>query len=195
MKKQSNTKIADIGVIHGRFQILHNDHVKYLLSGKELCEHLVVAITNPDPGLTKKESADVKRDNPLSNPLTYYERYVLVNAALLEAGIKQDEFSVVPFPISNPELYQFYVPLDAVFFLVIYDDWGKRKLDYFKEQGLMTHILRNVPFEEKGISSSDVRNLMIKGESWEHLVPASVVNYMNAWNIKDRLIAISRNCA
>lgn len=25
----------DVGVIHGRFQVLHNDHLKYLLAGKE----------------------------------------------------------------------------------------------------------------------------------------------------------------
>ena len=40
-----------IGVIHGRFQLLHNDHLKYLLAGKKRCEHLVVGITNPDPAL------------------------------------------------------------------------------------------------------------------------------------------------
>jgi cytidyltransferase-like protein len=43
----------DVGIIHGRFQILHNDHVKYLMAGKELCEHIIVGITNPDPSLTK----------------------------------------------------------------------------------------------------------------------------------------------
>lgn len=193
MKKQPNKKIAETGVIHGRFQILHNDHEKYLLSGKALCDHLIVGITNPHPGLTKKESADVKRGTPFANPLTYYERYILVHAVLKEAGVKQHEFSVVPFPISSPELYQFYVPLDAVFFLVIYDDWGKRKLDYFKSQHLKTHILRDVPPEEKGISSSDVRDRILKGEPWQHLVPEPVKHYMNAWNIKDRFATIIDN--
>jgi glycerol-3-phosphate cytidylyltransferase-like family protein len=32
----------DVGVIHGRFQVLHNDHLKYLLLGKALFKHLVV---------------------------------------------------------------------------------------------------------------------------------------------------------
>ncbi|MCJ7774708.1 MAG: nicotinate-nucleotide adenylyltransferase [Desulfobacterales bacterium] len=192
MQKPSIEKIAETGVIHGRFQILHNDHLAYLLSGKALCKHLVVGITNPDPGLTKKESTDLKRGDPIANPLTYYERYILVNAILKEAEVKQDEFSVVPFPISSPELYQYYVPFDAVFFLVIYDNWGKKKFEYFKSLGLKTHILREVPPEQKGISSSEIRDLMLKDEPWEHLVTPVVASYMKKWNIKDRLIEIKR---
>ena len=26
----------ELGVIHGRFQVLHNDHIKYLMAGKRL---------------------------------------------------------------------------------------------------------------------------------------------------------------
>jgi D-arabinose 5-phosphate isomerase GutQ len=44
---------VDVGVIHGRFQILHNDHLKYLLAGKDLCRHLVIGITNPDSPLAE----------------------------------------------------------------------------------------------------------------------------------------------
>jgi nicotinamide mononucleotide adenylyltransferase len=195
MQKPSVEKIVETGVIHGRFQILHNDHLRYLLSGKAFCKHLVVGITNPDPGLTKKESTDVKRDDPGANPLTYYERYILVYESLKEAGVKSDEFSIVPFPISMPDLYQYYVPLDAVYFLVIYDDWGKQKYDYFKSQGLKTHILREVPPEEKGISSSDVRDRILKDEPWKNLVPPVVALYIKKWNIKDRLIEIRKNYA
>jgi len=193
MPVSSSKKISNTGVIHGRFQILHNDHLKYLLSGKALCNHLVVGITNPDPGLTKKESADVNRDDPLANPLTYYERYLMINAVLKEAGLKPDAFSIVPFPISIPDLYRYYVPLDAVFFIVIYDDWGKKKFQYFKEMGLRTHILREVPFEQKGISSTDVRDLLLKGGPWNHLVPSAVARYIQTWDIRDRLLTIQRN--
>jgi nicotinamide mononucleotide adenylyltransferase len=175
------------GVIHGRFQVLHNDHVKYLMAGKKLCRHLVVGITNPDPFLTKMEDADPERNNPLGNPLTYYERYVLVNAVLEAEGLKPHQFSVVPFPVNFPERYEYYVPMDAVFFLTIYDEWGKKKLSYFQEQGLKTHVLREVPKEQKGISASEVRAFMVKEMPWEHLVPKSVATLMNNWRIPERL--------
>ncbi len=176
-----------IGVIHGRFQILHNDHLKYLMAGKKLCQHIVVGITNPDPFLTKAENADTGRNNSLANPLTYYERYILVNAALKERGLEPDQFSVVPFPINFPELYRYYVPMDAVFFLTIYDDWGKQKLRYFQKQGLKTHVLWEIPLEKKGLSASEIRELMIKEKPWEHLTPRSVTRLMNEWRIQERL--------
>jgi len=177
---------AKTGVIHGRFQILHNDHMKYILSGKALCDHLVIGITNPDPTLTRKESSDPKRDDRFANPLTYYERYILLNAALKQSGLDHDEFSVVPFPINMPELYQYYVPMDAVFFFTIYDDWGRQKQQYFKTLGLKSHILREVSYEQKGISSSEIRDRIEKGEPWEHLVPEVVYRLMKEWNISVR---------
>ena len=70
-----------MGVIHGRFQVLHTDHLRYLLAGKERCQHLVVGITNPDPLLTREDPADPRRGTPLANPLTYFERYTLIRLA------------------------------------------------------------------------------------------------------------------
>lgn len=177
----------EIGVIHGRFQVLHNDHIKYLMAGKKLCKFLVVGITNPDPSLTRDSDANPHRSTPLANPLTYYERYLMTQAALLEQGLRLKEFSIVPFPINVPELIKYYVPLDAIFFLTIYDDWGRQKKDYFQSLGLKIHILWEVPIEQKGLSSSDIRDLMRKGEKWEHLVPSSVANLMTQWHVAQRL--------
>lgn len=181
----------DTGVIHGRFQVLHNDHLKYLLSGKQLCRHLVVGITNPDPTSSREESSDPNRHRYFANPLSYYERYLLIKAAMAESGIGYDEFSIVPLPISTPELYRHYVPMDAVFFLTIYDDWGRQKLKYFQSLGLKTHILWEVPPDRKGISADDVRKRMTDGRSWEYLVPESVAILLKKWNIAARLRKIS----
>jgi nicotinamide mononucleotide adenylyltransferase len=185
--KNPLVQTAETGVIHGRFQILHNDHVKYLLAGKQFCRHLVVGITNPDPTLTKKECKDPQRDNPLFNPLTYYERYILVNEVLQAKGVTPNEFSVVPFPISIPELYKYYVPLDGLFFLTIYDDWGRSKLSIFKSFGLKTHVLWEVPPEKKGISAAEIRRLMVDGQPWEHMVPERVSHFLKKWDIPSRI--------
>jgi nicotinamide-nucleotide adenylyltransferase len=179
--------MVETGVIHGRFQVLHKDHLKYLLAGKKQCSHLVVGITNPDPTMTKDDSADPQRSKPIANPLTYFERYTLIQTALLEAGISFGEFSIVPLPINFPELYRHYVPFDATFFLTIYDSWGRRKLEFFKSLGLETKVLWEKPIEEKGISATHVRNQMAAGKEWEHLVPHSVAILMKEWHIPDRL--------
>jgi nicotinamide-nucleotide adenylyltransferase len=178
---------AETGVIHGRFQVLHNNHLEYLLSGMALCRHLVVGITNPDPVLTRDESVDPKRSSPDANPLTYFERYVMMRAVLEEAGIEASRFSVVPFPINRPELYKYYVPLDALFFLSIYDDWGRRKLEYLKSLGLATHVLRQVSPDRKGLSATDIRSRMARNQPWEELVPPAVARLMEKWDIPGRL--------
>ncbi len=183
----------DIGVIHGRFQVFHNDHLKYLLSGKQLCRHMVVGITNPDPSLVRQETADPNRSRLTTNPLTYYERYILIHSAMQENNIRLREISVVPLPINRPELYKYYVPLDAVFFLSIYDDWGKKKLSYFESLGLKTHIIRKVSLEEKGISGSEIRNFMINNQPWEHLLPKSVARLMKQWKIPERLKKLNQS--
>lgn len=183
-------EVFELGVIHGRFQVLHNDHVKYLLAGKDRCQHLVVGITNAEPEMIQEEAADPQRSMALANPLTYYERYQLVRCALVEVGVALEDFSIVPFPVSQPERYRYYVPLNAVFFLTIYDEWGKRKKEYFESLGLKTCVLREVTPEEKGISASDVRQRMLKGEPWQHLVPPVVASLLEKWQITQRLRAL-----
>lgn len=181
------TPIYATGVIHGRFQVLHNDHLKYILAGKALCRHLVVGITNPEPLLVREEKADPHRSDPLANPLTYYERYCLVKAVLSARGLPPEDYSIVPLPINLPERYRYYVPMDAVFFVTIYDAWGERKLHYFQSLGLRAHILRKVAPEEKGLSASDIRQLMVQGQPWAHLVPDPAARLLKAWGIPQRL--------
>jgi len=175
------------GVIHGRFQVLHNDHLKYLLAGKKRCDHLVVGITNPDLSMTRKDEADSTRNSSLANPLTYYERFRMVRAAMTGAGLCLEEFCVVPFPINLPELYRYYVPLDATFYLTIYDIWGEKKLAMFTELGLKTDVLWRCSREEKGLSSTDIRRMIATGEEWQHLVPPGVAGLVREFDLAGRL--------
>lgn len=178
---------AETGVIHGRFQVLHNDHLKYLLAGKERCRHMVVGITNPDHLLTRDDTADPQRSLPDANPLNYFERYTMIRSALLEAGLPYSEFSVVPFPINLPDLYRYYVPLQATFFLTIYDQWGRQKLKQFQAMGLHTEVLWSKSSNEKGLSGTEIRRRMVLGEAWEHLVPVCVRNLLKEWKVSERL--------
>jgi nicotinamide-nucleotide adenylyltransferase len=179
--------MIETGVIHGRFQVLHKDHLKYLMAGKARCRHLVVGITNPDPTLTGQESSDPHRSDSFANPLTYFERYTMVRALLKAEGVSPDELSVVPFPINFPDLYIHYVPADATYFLTVYDEWGKKKLERFRALGLQVEVLWDRPLSEKGISGNQVRLRMVDGRSWKDLVPESTSRLMGMWDIPARL--------
>ena len=41
--------MVELGFIHGRFQLFHNDHLQYALLAKEQCEKLIVGITEFAP--------------------------------------------------------------------------------------------------------------------------------------------------
>jgi len=178
-----------VGVIHGRFQVFHNDHLTYVLAGAARCEHLYVGITNPDPGFVEPDATNPERSRPANNPLTYFERHQMVTAALLAEGLGPADFSVVPLPINRPEFLGHYVPLDAVFFLTIYNGWGERKLQIFQDLGLTTEVMWRRPAADKGITGSQVRRLIREGGDWESLVPPVVAEIVRAIDLAGRLRA------
>jgi cytidyltransferase-like protein len=169
---------AKTGVIHGRFQGLHFGHMEYLLAGKQRCDFLYIGVTNPDPKLSERNENDLKRTELAANPFTYYERAAMIICAMLGNGIKREEFEVVPFPINYPELIKFYTPLDALYFVTIYDEWGKYKLRELEALGCDTVVMWVRTMEERFSTGKEVRNLILNDGNWEELVPASVARYI-----------------
>jgi nicotinamide-nucleotide adenylyltransferase/phosphinothricin biosynthesis protein PhpF len=177
--------ITDTGVVHGRLQPLHLGHLEYLLAGQEACEHLVVGITNPDPTAVVVEPTQPDRHLPASNPFTYYERYLMAEAALVGAGIGRDRFRIVPFPHSRPELLPNYVPPDAMHFLTVYDDWGEEKLRRLGDLGMKTHVLWRRT--HKVTTGTEIRRRIAAGQPWHHLVPPGVAAVLTERGIAERM--------
>ena len=175
------------GVAHGRFQIVHNDHLNYILAAAERCRNLIVGITNSDPLHMKSEQADPNRSRPEANPLTFFERYCMLRAVLLEEGFEPSRFEIVPFPINHPEYGKHYVPAEAVFFLTIYDRWGEEKLRRLQSAGFATEVLWQRTLDEKGISSTLVRQKILDGEEYSSLLPPTVCSLVKEWDIAARL--------
>lgn len=169
----------EIGVIHGRFQGLHLGHIEYLMAGKAKCKHLIVGITNYDPGLNvgKANDYDIERNKIESNPFTYYERYKIIEGSLLELNINRSEFDIVPFPIESPERIKNFVPQKSKFFITIYDDWGKQKESILKEAGYDVEVMWVRDYDERFSRGSEVREKIRKNEEWKHLVPKFMYEY------------------
>jgi len=176
-----------IGVVHGRLQPLHNDHLKYFLAGFEQVDFLYIGITNPDPNLTSADKADVNRSKLMSNPCTYYERMEMIDRSMRGAGLSRDVFRVVPFPINFPELLKHYTPEKAIYFLTIYDKWGKRKQELMESAGLNVNVLWSRSEAEKGINATHVRDLIAEGGNWVELVPEGVVSVIKDYGIEERI--------
>ena len=175
--------------VHGRFQPLHLGHLLgHLLPAKEKCDHLIIGITNPDPTLTLPDDTNISRTSRHNNPLTYFERVKIIESVLVDVGISRSQFTIVPFPINYPQVVKYYVPEEAVHCLTIFDEWGEKKLRSLKYHGLKTHVLFRKDINEKVISSTLVREKIIRGSKIDNLVPKQVIDYIDDYDLKNRLI-------
>ena len=181
-----------IGVIHGRFQPFHNDHLKYLLAGFEKVDFMYIGLTNPDPTHTIEDSTDLQRSQSAANPCTYYERLLMVQNSLYDAGIDLRKFCIVPFPINLNSLWRYYAPQDATYFLTIYDEWGEKKLKMFTEKGLKTFILWKESIEEKGLTGSEIRKNISLDKPWKQLVPNATYEIIKTFKIDNRIRELYR---
>lgn len=181
-------KEKTIGIVHGRFQPIHLGHMKYILSAKGRCDFLIIGITNPDRKLTKFDETDPQRSLETSNPFTYFERYRMIKEAMKEAGLKRDEFEIVPFPINVPELIKYYVPIDqSIFYITIFDEWGWKKKKILETLGANVNVLWVKKIEEKLITGTEIRRRIKDGESWDNLVPPTVYKIIKDWKLDEKL--------
>lgn len=176
-----------IGIVHGRFQLLHNDHVRYIMAGMERCEQLIIGICNPDAQLIKYSEANPHRSTQAANPFTYYERYQMIKGTLVHMGIKVTDFDIIPFPINYPELIFNYTPANAKYYMTIYDAWGHEKKKILESIGCGVEVLWEISLEEKGISGSDVRKLIAEGKDWKKYVPQYVYDYVIHNHLDEKL--------
>jgi len=162
-------------MIHGRFQPFHNGHLEYLRGAAERSDEVFVGITNPDPQRIKEEATDPLRHLPESNPFTYVERLLMIEAVAKDEGILAH---VIPFPVNEPELWNDYVPARVTQYLRLCSEWGGTKLGRMREGGYEVVILDEGA--EKQLSGTDVRDALRSGGEWEALVPAGVVRVIRS---------------
>lgn len=168
--------VFERGMIHGRFQPFHNGHLAYLTAAAARCRTLFVGITNPDRLRVRPEAEDPLRHLPASNPFTYTERLLMVSAAAAEAGA--GPVHVIPFPVTEPELWDDYVPPDAVHLLRLFSPWGSAKRRRLEGHGYRTQVL-DAP-HGKEVSGEDVRRAARAGADWRPLVPPAVARVIDA---------------
>jgi nicotinamide-nucleotide adenylyltransferase len=165
-------------MIHGRFQPFHNGHLEYLRGAAARSDEVFVGITNPDPQRIKEEASDPLRHLPESNPFTYVERLLMIEAVAEDEGLR---VHVIPFPVNEPELWPAYVPAGVTQYLRLFSEWGGTKLERMREAGYEVVVLDEGA--EKEISGADVRALLRSGGEWETLVPPAVARVIKSLRV------------
>lgn len=177
------------GYVLGRFQPLHLGHMEYLEAACRRCHRLIVGITNPDRPTTAPRAADPKRSDPSANPFTYFERFTMITAALVDEGWDPTEFAVVPSPITDIGRMPSYLPdaSETVCFITIYDDWGREKQRELERLGYTTEVLWERSMADRLTSGSEIRDALASSAPWHHLVPPATIPYLE--RLRGRLAA------
>ena len=176
---------VDVATVHGRFQGLHWGHMEYLTEAKKRCNHLFVGITHYLINtFSPADKAYPTRYLSTSNPFSYFDRYIMLKNSLIEYGLKQSEFDIIPFPIENTDLLLQFIPPKAKHYMTIYDQWGCHKYKLLTELGLDVEVMWIRDNSERFSSGTEVRRRIRENEEWESLVPPAVYKYIRDNDIR-----------
>lgn len=145
----------------GRFQPLHKGHVEAIKYIVGRVDELVIII------------GSAQHSHSLDNPFTAGERFMMVRAALDEAGMDPSKYYLIPVP--DAEMHSAWVSEVISYsppFHVVYSNEPLTSR-LFKEFGIK---VEKIPlFQREVYSATEVRRRMLAGEDWKEPLPQSVV--------------------
>lgn len=180
--------MVEIGAVQGRFQGLHIGHMEFLLEAKKRCRFLIIGVTNYDIHSEYiSDTAEMNRFRSQANPFTFFERMMMIEHSMAEAGVPREEFIIVPFPIEKPQNIPNFVPDETVFFQTIYDEWGRKKVETLKKMGYQVQVMWERTDAERQASGTQVRQLMQQNGDWKSLMPPAAARYVSEHHLNERL--------
>ena len=111
----------------------------------------------------------------------------MIKNALLEFGVKREEFEIIPFPVSRPEILMQYALEDAVHYMGICGKWDEEKYEILKEHGLDVEILWERSEEERGITGTQLRDMIAEDGDWKQHMPKAAAGYIESHGIDKRI--------
>jgi nicotinamide-nucleotide adenylyltransferase len=167
------------GIFVGRFQPFHLGHIAAIKDILKEARELIIVI------------GSAQYSHNINNPFTAGERLTMIRKALEEAGIDYSRVWVVPVP--DMHLHMMWVSAVEGYtpsFDVVYSN---EPLTHrlFMEAGYKVKAIRF--HERKLYSSTEIREKMLKGESWEKLVPKSVAAFIKEIDGVNRLRDLTKS--
>lgn len=163
--------------VTGRFQPFHTDHLELILRAVGESDRVIVGITNPDARSRIQDSQSPHRHRDDANPFSYFERQMMIARSLLAAGLAQAQFTIVPFPLEAPELWDGYIPRHAVQLVRTFTKWEDRKVELLRRGG---YEVQAIPGDlQWRIAASDVRRAIVAGGDWREHLPQGTVEVLS----------------
>jgi len=152
------------GLLIGRFQPFHLGHLECVKYALKTVPEIIIAI------------GSAQFSHTLHNPFTAGERVTMIRLALDEAKIGAEKYYLIP--VRDLRIHDLWVPhlvsQTPRFEIVFSNEPVTSRL--FKEAGFR---VEPIPFyDRERYSSTEIRERVVNGDSWEKLVPTSVAGYI-----------------
>ena len=154
------------GLLIGRFQPFHLGHLQCVQFVFKKVPEIILAI------------GSAQFSHTLHNPFTAGERVTMIRLALDEVKIDPAKYYLIP--VWDLRIHDLWVPhlvsQTPRFEIVFSNEPVTSRL--FKEAGFR---VEPIPFYDREIySSTEIRERVVRGDSWEKLVPSSVAAYIKS---------------
>jgi len=167
------------GLYVGRFQPFHLGHLGAIKDILKEVNELIIVI------------GSAQYSHRLNNPFTVGERMVMIRKALEEARLDYSRFWIVPVPdVHSHMIWVSTVESYTPNFDIVYSNEPlTRRL--FIEAG---YKVKSIRFHKRKLySSTEIRERMLKGKSWETLVPKSVAAFIKEIDGVNRLRDLNKS--
>ena len=156
------------GLFIGRFQPFHLGHLQDIKNALKEVDELIIGVGSSNEENTKE------------NPFTLKERITMIDLVLLKYMISG--YTIFPLPdFGDDKKWTEYIVNLLPKFDVVYtgNEWTER---CFKSK----YKIKKVEIIE-GISSTIIRDRMLKDKDWQRLVPKEVADYIRKINGVERV--------
>ncbi len=156
----------------GRFQPFHNAHLIDIKKVLKEVDEVIIAIGSS------------QEKNTLENPFSYNERKEMIANVLKNNKIKK--YNIYPLPdLYNDKKWVAYIKNNLPSYDFVYSGnlWTLR---CFKKYDSKVKKIKLI----KGISSTIIRNKMVKNKNWQSLVPMEIAEYIKKINGVERINGI-----
>jgi nicotinamide-nucleotide adenylyltransferase len=155
----------------GRFQPFHKGHMEVIRTILKDCDYLTLGI------------GSAQYSHTFENPFTAGERHLMISRALKEEGV-QNYFLVPIVDINRYAVWVAHVSSLVPPFKAIYSNNPLTKR-LFSEAG---YEVRASPlFNIDLYSGTEIRNRMLAGKDWRHLVPKAVADVIDEIKGEERI--------
>ncbi len=171
---KNSSHVHEEGLVLGRFQPFHLEHLRFVLAALSRVKHLWIGITRPFGSTIHESGGD--RTSDKSNPLPFWLRFKCIKKVLDSINVPPEKYSIIAAPLISEKLSSI-VPKETIVFSTAVEEWGYKKEKIIKASGLKVHRLK---LGSKTISGSDIRYKIANGDcSWKELVPAVIADHFS----------------